>query len=49
MVCESLLFLWKNTQFSFFLGSLAENQISNKGAKALARSLLVNRSLMVLE
>uniref|UniRef100_A0A8C5NTB0 NLR family CARD domain containing 3 n=1 Tax=Junco hyemalis TaxID=40217 RepID=A0A8C5NTB0_JUNHY len=26
--------------------SLAENQISNKGAKALARSLLVNRSLM---
>lgn len=32
-----------------FLGSLAENQISNKGAKALARSLLVNRSLMVLE
>ncbi|NXR32805.1 NLRC3 protein, partial [Zosterops hypoxanthus] len=39
----------KNTQFSFFLGSLAENQISNKGAKALARSLLVNRSLMVLD
>ncbi|NWQ71023.1 NLRC3 protein, partial [Neopipo cinnamomea] len=32
-----------------FLGSLAENQISNKGAKALARSLLVNRSLMVLD
>uniref|UniRef100_U3JP62 FISNA domain-containing protein n=1 Tax=Ficedula albicollis TaxID=59894 RepID=U3JP62_FICAL len=29
--------------------SLAENQISNKGARALARSLLVNRSLMVLE
>ncbi|NWV44712.1 NLRC3 protein, partial [Daphoenositta chrysoptera] len=29
--------------------SLAENQISNKGAKALARSLLVNRSLMVLD
>uniref|UniRef100_A0A8C5U5E9 NLR family CARD domain containing 3 n=1 Tax=Malurus cyaneus samueli TaxID=2593467 RepID=A0A8C5U5E9_9PASS len=28
--------------------SLAENQISNKGAKALARSLLVNRSLMLL-
>uniref|UniRef100_A0A8C3JS24 NLR family CARD domain containing 3 n=1 Tax=Calidris pygmaea TaxID=425635 RepID=A0A8C3JS24_9CHAR len=26
--------------------SLAENQISNKGAKALARSLMVNRSLM---
>ncbi|NXP41438.1 NLRC3 protein, partial [Leiothrix lutea] len=32
-----------------FLGSLAENRISNKGAKALARSLLVNRSLMVLD
>ncbi|NXY48658.1 NLRC3 protein, partial [Ceuthmochares aereus] len=32
-----------------FLGSLAENQISNKGAKALARSLLVNRSLMTLD
>ncbi|RLV89522.1 hypothetical protein DV515_00014846 [Chloebia gouldiae] len=29
--------------------SLAENQISNKGAKALARSLLVNRSLIVLD
>ncbi|NWU27105.1 NLRC3 protein, partial [Dyaphorophyia castanea] len=29
--------------------SLAENQISNKGAKALARSLLVNRSLTVLD
>ncbi|XP_027539720.1 NLR family CARD domain-containing protein 3 [Neopelma chrysocephalum] len=29
--------------------SLAENQISNKGAKALARSLVVNRSLMVLD
>ncbi|XP_068062647.1 NLR family CARD domain-containing protein 3 isoform X3 [Anomalospiza imberbis] len=29
--------------------SLAENHISNKGAKALARSLLVNRSLMVLD
>ncbi|NXM30246.1 NLRC3 protein, partial [Oxyruncus cristatus] len=29
--------------------SLAENQISNKGAKALARSLLVNRSLMALD
>uniref|UniRef100_A0A8C3R690 NLR family CARD domain containing 3 n=1 Tax=Cyanoderma ruficeps TaxID=181631 RepID=A0A8C3R690_9PASS len=29
--------------------SLAENQISNKGAKALARSLLVNRSLMGLQ
>ncbi|NWU05840.1 NLRC3 protein, partial [Cephalopterus ornatus] len=29
--------------------SLAENQISNQGAKALARSLLVNRSLMVLD
>uniref|UniRef100_A0A8C3RJR3 NLR family CARD domain containing 3 n=1 Tax=Chelydra serpentina TaxID=8475 RepID=A0A8C3RJR3_CHESE len=29
--------------------SLAENQISNKGAKALARSLMVNRSLMVLD
>jgi len=35
--------------FFLFLVSLAENQISNKGAKALARSLLVNRSLMVLE
>ncbi|NXC26091.1 NLRC3 protein, partial [Campylorhamphus procurvoides] len=32
-----------------FLGSLAENQISNKGAKAMARLLLVNRSLMVLD
>lgn len=31
------------------LGSLAENQIRNKGAKALARSLLVNRSLTTLE
>ncbi|XP_064151552.1 NLR family CARD domain-containing protein 3 isoform X13 [Loxodonta africana] len=29
--------------------SLAENQISNKGAKALARSLLVNRSLTALD
>uniref|UniRef100_A0A8D0G4C3 NLR family CARD domain containing 3 n=1 Tax=Sphenodon punctatus TaxID=8508 RepID=A0A8D0G4C3_SPHPU len=29
--------------------SLAENQISNKGAKALARSLMVNRSLIVLD
>ncbi|XP_071078224.1 NLR family CARD domain-containing protein 3 isoform X2 [Desmodus rotundus] len=29
--------------------SLAENQISNKGAKALARSLLVNRSLTTLD
>ncbi|XP_021267381.1 NLR family CARD domain-containing protein 3 isoform X2 [Numida meleagris] len=29
--------------------SLAENQISNKGAKALARSLMVNRSLMALD
>ncbi|XP_064009261.1 NLR family CARD domain-containing protein 3 [Pogoniulus pusillus] len=29
--------------------SLAENQIGNKGAKALARSLMVNRSLMVLD
>ncbi|ELW72126.1 Protein NLRC3 [Tupaia chinensis] len=29
--------------------SLAENQISNKGAKALARSLLVNRSLTSLD
>lgn len=31
------------------LGSLTENQIGNKGAKALARSLLVNRSLTTLE
>ncbi|NWH59875.1 NLRC3 protein, partial [Geococcyx californianus] len=31
------------------LSSLAENQISNKGAKALARSLLVNRSLTALD
>uniref|UniRef100_A0A8C6J2S6 NACHT domain-containing protein n=1 Tax=Melopsittacus undulatus TaxID=13146 RepID=A0A8C6J2S6_MELUD len=29
--------------------SLAENHISNKGAKALARSLLVNRSLTALD
>ncbi|XP_029432650.1 NLR family CARD domain-containing protein 3 [Rhinatrema bivittatum] len=29
--------------------SLAENQIGNKGAKALARSLMVNRSLTVLD
>nr|XP_058142546.1 NLR family CARD domain-containing protein 3 [Dasypus novemcinctus] len=29
--------------------SLAENQIGNKGAKALARSLLVNRSLTALD
>ncbi|XP_008844366.1 NLR family CARD domain-containing protein 3 [Nannospalax galili] len=29
--------------------SLAENHISNKGAKALARSLLVNRSLIMLD
>ncbi|NXF35176.1 NLRC3 protein, partial [Nyctibius bracteatus] len=29
--------------------SLAENQISNKGAKALARSLMVNRSLTALD
>ncbi|NXN95007.1 NLRC3 protein, partial [Rhinopomastus cyanomelas] len=29
--------------------SLAENQISNKGARALARSLMVNRSLTVLD
>nr|QWT69015.1 NLRC3 [Gallus gallus] len=29
--------------------SLAENQICNKGAKALARSLMVNRSLTVLD
>ncbi|XP_040853586.1 NLR family CARD domain-containing protein 3-like isoform X1 [Ochotona curzoniae] len=29
--------------------SLAENQISHKGAKALARSLLVNRSLTALD
>ncbi|KAF7243040.1 NLR family CARD domain-containing protein 3, partial [Varanus komodoensis] len=29
--------------------SLAENQIGNKGAKALARSLMVNRSLMALD
>ncbi|XP_031303664.2 NLR family CARD domain-containing protein 3 isoform X1 [Camelus dromedarius] len=29
--------------------SLGENQISNKGAKALARSLLVNRSLTTLD
>ncbi|XP_068003440.1 NLR family CARD domain-containing protein 3 [Melanerpes formicivorus] len=29
--------------------SLAENQINNKGAKALARSLMVNRSLMALD
>ncbi|XP_075420480.1 NLR family CARD domain-containing protein 3 [Tenrec ecaudatus] len=29
--------------------SLAENQISNKGARALARSLLVNRSLTALD
>ncbi|XP_048188653.1 NLR family CARD domain-containing protein 3 isoform X2 [Perognathus longimembris pacificus] len=29
--------------------SLAENQISNKGAKALAKSLLVNRSLIALD
>ncbi|XP_029400604.1 NLR family CARD domain-containing protein 3 [Mus pahari] len=29
--------------------SLAENQIGNKGAKALARSLLVNRSLVTLD
>ncbi|XP_061850028.1 NLR family CARD domain-containing protein 3 isoform X3 [Colius striatus] len=29
--------------------SLAENQISNKGAKALARSLMVNRSLTMLD
>ncbi|XP_009475622.1 PREDICTED: protein NLRC3 [Nipponia nippon] len=29
--------------------SLAENQISNKGAKALARSLMVNRSLTTLD
>ncbi|NXY92808.1 NLRC3 protein, partial [Alcedo cyanopectus] len=39
----------KNTQLFFFLGSLAENQISNKGTKALARSLMVNRSLTVLD
>ncbi|NXX13176.1 NLRC3 protein, partial [Podargus strigoides] len=31
------------------LSSLAENQISNKGAKALARSLMVNRSLTTLD
>ncbi|NXE28460.1 NLRC3 protein, partial [Ardeotis kori] len=31
------------------LSSLAENQISNKGAKALARSLMVNRSLTALD
>uniref|UniRef100_F6PIA9 NLR family CARD domain containing 3 n=1 Tax=Ornithorhynchus anatinus TaxID=9258 RepID=F6PIA9_ORNAN len=29
--------------------SLAENEISNKGAKALARSLMVNRSLTTLD
>ncbi|XP_055460746.1 NLR family CARD domain-containing protein 3 [Psammomys obesus] len=29
--------------------SLAENQIGNKGARALARSLLVNRSLIILD
>uniref|UniRef100_A0ABM5EZM2 NLR family CARD domain-containing protein 3 isoform X1 n=2 Tax=Pogona vitticeps TaxID=103695 RepID=A0ABM5EZM2_9SAUR len=29
--------------------SLAENEIGNKGAKALARSLMVNRSLMSLD
>ncbi|XP_015269046.1 PREDICTED: protein NLRC3 [Gekko japonicus] len=29
--------------------SLAENQISNKGTKALARSLMVNRSLLALD
>uniref|UniRef100_A0A803T7B5 NACHT domain-containing protein n=2 Tax=Anolis carolinensis TaxID=28377 RepID=A0A803T7B5_ANOCA len=29
--------------------SLAENQIGNKGAKALARSLMVNRSLVALD
>ncbi|XP_038618710.1 NLR family CARD domain-containing protein 3 [Tachyglossus aculeatus] len=29
--------------------SLAENEISNKGAKALARSLMVNRSLTALD
>nr|XP_033770984.1 NLR family CARD domain-containing protein 3 isoform X1 [Geotrypetes seraphini]XP_033770985.1 NLR family CARD domain-containing protein 3 isoform X1 [Geotrypetes seraphini] len=29
--------------------SLAENQIGNKGAKALARSLMVNRSLAMLD
>ncbi|XP_054850990.1 NLR family CARD domain-containing protein 3 [Eublepharis macularius] len=29
--------------------SLAENQIGNKGAKALARSLMVNRSLLALD
>lgn len=46
--CESLLLPLTDTR-SLFLGSLAENQISNKGAKALARSLMVNRSLMVLE
>ncbi|NXC21763.1 NLRC3 protein, partial [Corythaeola cristata] len=32
-----------------FPDSLAENQISNKGAKELARSLMVNRSLMALD
>lgn len=46
--CESLFLPLTDTR-SLFLGSLAENQISNKGAKALARSLMVNRSLMVLE
>lgn len=46
--CESP-FLPLTDTCSLFLGSLAENQISNKGAKALARSLMVNRSLMVLE
>ncbi|KQK84041.1 protein NLRC3 [Amazona aestiva] len=47
--CQDPLSRPENTQFFLLLSSLAENQISNKGAKALARSLLVNRSLTALD
>lgn len=47
--CESLFLPAEKHPTFLFLGSLAENQISNKGAKALARSLMVNRSLTMLE
>lgn len=39
----------KNVTVSFFFVSLAENAIGNKGAKALSRALLVNRTLTLLK
>lgn len=43
--------IWYHMTVTFFIHplSLAENAISNKGAKALSRALLVNRTLTSLK